>query len=96
LIKQGELNAIEIVKKRRVKWPREEEELCALDAELKDFNCEDLDKMDLKGESDKEKEDGELDVSMSDETSDESLSEWQVRTRKEARTLLQQRKTNWI
>ena len=70
LIKQGELNAVEPVKKRKVKWPSEEEELCALDAELKDFNCEDLDKMDLKGESDEEKEDEELDVSMSDEMSD--------------------------
>jgi len=58
------------VKKRKVKWPSKEEELCALDAELKDFNYEDLDKMDLKGESDKEKEDGELDVSMSGEISD--------------------------
>jgi len=37
---------------------------------LKDFIYEDLNKMDLKGESDKEKEDGELDVSMSDEISD--------------------------
>jgi len=64
LIKQGKLNAIEPVKKRKVKWPSKKEELCALDAELKDFNYEDLDKMDLKGESDEEKEDGELDVSM--------------------------------
>ena len=48
VIKQGKLNAIEPVKKRKVKWPSEEEELCALDAELKDFNYEDLDKMDLK------------------------------------------------
>jgi len=40
-------------------------------AELKDFNYEDLDKMDLKGESDEGKEDGELDISMSDEISDE-------------------------
>ena len=71
LIKQGKLNAIEPVKKRKVKWPSEEEELCALDAKLKDFNCEDLNKMDLKGESDKEKEDEELDVSMSDEISNE-------------------------
>jgi len=71
LIKQGKLNAIEPVKKRKVTWPSEEEELCALDAKLKDFNCEDLNKMDLKGESDKEKEDEELDVSMSDEISNE-------------------------
>jgi len=70
-IKKGEPNAIEPVKKRKVKRPNEEEELCALDAELKDFNYKDLDKMDLKGESDKEKGDGELDVSMSDEISDE-------------------------
>jgi len=71
VIKKGELNVIEPVKKRKVKWPSKEEELCALDAELKDFNYEDLDKMDLNGEADKEKEDGELDMSMSDEISDE-------------------------
>jgi len=71
LIKKGKLNAIEPMKKRKVKWPSEEEELCALDAELKDFNYEDLDKMDLNGEADEEKEDGELNVSMSDEISDE-------------------------
>jgi len=72
LIKQGELNAVQPVKKRKVKWPsKEEEELCTLNAKLKDFNCEDLDKLDLKGKSNKEKEDGELDVSMSDEISDE-------------------------
>jgi len=62
VIKKGELNAIEPVKKRTVKWPSEEEELCALDAELKDFNYKELNKMDLKGESDEEKEDGELDT----------------------------------
>jgi len=38
VIKKGELNAVEPVKKRKVKWPSEEEELCALDAKLKDFN----------------------------------------------------------
>jgi len=38
---------------------------------LKDFNYEDLNKTDLKGESEEEKEDGELDISMSDEISDE-------------------------
>jgi len=38
---------------------------------LKDFNYEDLDKMDLNGEADEEKEDGGLDISMSDEISDE-------------------------
>jgi len=71
-IKQSKLNAVEPMKKRKVKWPsKEEEELCALDAELKDFNYKDLDKMDLKGESDEEKEDGELDISMLDEISDE-------------------------
>jgi len=59
------------MKKSKVKWPSEEEELCALDAELEDFNYEDLDKMDLKGESDKEKEEGELDLSASEEVSNE-------------------------
>jgi len=38
---------------------------------LKDFNYKDLDKIDLKGESDKENENGELDISMSDEISHE-------------------------
>jgi len=58
VIKKSELNAVEPVKKCKVKWPGKEEELCALDAELKDFNCEDLDKMDLNGESEDEKEEG--------------------------------------
>jgi len=39
---------------------------------LKDLNNEDLDKMDLKGESNKEKKDGELDISMLDEISHEA------------------------
>ena len=71
VIKKGKLNAIEPMKKRKVKWPSEEEELCALDAELKDFNYEDLDKMDLNGESKDEKEEGEVDLSASEEFSDE-------------------------
>jgi len=71
VIKKGELNAVEPVKKRKVKWPSEEEELCALDAMLKDFNCKDLNKMDLNGEADEEKEDGEVDISVLDEISDE-------------------------
>jgi len=66
LAKQQELNAIELkkiepVKKRKVKWPTEEEEkeeLCALDVQLKDFNCDDLENLDLKSESE-----GELDIS---------------------------------
>jgi len=70
-IKKGKLNAVEPVKKHKVKWPSKEEELCALDVESKDFNYQDLDKMNLNGEPDEEKEDGELDVSMSDEISDE-------------------------
>jgi len=71
VIKKGELNAIELVKERKVKWPSEEEEICTLNAELKDFNYEDLDKMDLNGEAEEEKENGELDISMSDEISNE-------------------------
>jgi len=71
VMKKSELNAVEPVKKCKVKWPSEEEELCALDAELKDFNYEDLDKMDLKGESEDEKEEGEMDLSASEEISDE-------------------------
>jgi len=69
VIKKGELNAVEPVKKRKVNWPSAEEELCALNAELKDFNYEDLDKMDLKGESKDEKEEGELDLSAAEEVS---------------------------
>jgi len=65
VIKKSELNAIEPVKKRKVKWPSEE------DAELKDFNYEDMDKMDLKGESEDEHEEGEVDLSASEEVSDE-------------------------
>jgi len=68
VIKKSELNAVEPVKKHKVKWTSER---CALDAELKDFNCEDLDKMDLKGESEDEKEEGELDLSASEEVSNE-------------------------
>jgi len=75
VIKKSELNAVEPVKKRKVNWPSEEEELCALDAELKDFKCEDLDKMDLKGESKDEKEEGQMDLSASEEVSDE-VSVW--------------------
>jgi len=71
VIKKSELNAIEPVKNRKVKWPSEEAELCNLDAELKDFCCEDLDKMDLNGESEDEKEEGEVDLSASEEVSDE-------------------------
>jgi len=66
VIKKSELNAVEPMKKRKVKWPSKEEELCALDAELKDFNYEDMDKMDLS-----EKEEGEMDLSASEEVSDE-------------------------
>jgi len=75
VIKKSELNAIEPVKKRKVNWPSKEEELCALDAKLKDFNYEDLDKMDLKGESEEEKEEGEMDLSALEEVSDE-VSVW--------------------
>jgi len=71
VIKKIELNAIEPVKKRKVNWPSKEEELCALDAELKDFDHEDLDKKDLKGESEDKKEEGEMDLSASEDISDE-------------------------
>jgi len=70
-INKSKLNAVEPVKKRKVNWPSEEEGLCALDAELKDFNYEDLDKMDLKGESEDQKEERELDLSALEEVSDE-------------------------
>jgi len=71
VIKKSELNAIEPVKKCKVNWPNEEEELCALDAELKDFNYKDLDKMDHQEESKDKKEEGEIDLSASEEVSDE-------------------------
>ena len=82
LIKQQELNAIELtrkvepVKKRKVKWPSAEELkgeqlLDSFDAELKDFNYGDLEQLDLKEGSDDEKEDGEMDISTTDEVSDE-------------------------
>jgi len=67
VIKKSELNAIEPVKKRKVKWPSEEEELCALDSELKDFNYEDMDMDKLVI---KDPEDGEVDDdSVTDEVS---------------------------
>ena len=70
VIKKSELNAIEPVKKRKVNWPSEEEELCALDAELKDFNYEDMDKMDMGKLVIKDPEDGEVeDDSITDELS---------------------------
>jgi len=69
VMKKSELNAIEPVKKRKVKWPSEEEELCALDAELK-FNCEDMNKMDMDKLVIKDPEDGEVDDdSVTDEAS---------------------------
>ena len=82
LIKKQELNAIELtrkvksVKKRKVKWPstedlKEEQVLDSFDAELKDFNYGDLQQLDLKERSDDEKEDGEMDLSITDEVSDE-------------------------
>jgi len=59
VIKKSELNAIEPVKKRKVKWPSEDdEELCALNAELKDFNYDD---MDMDRLVIKDPEDGEVD-----------------------------------
>jgi len=68
LIKAQELNAIEPVKKRKVNWPEEDDELdmSALDIELKDFNYSNLDQMDITGGEGKE--DGEVN-SISDEVS---------------------------
>jgi len=68
------------VKKHKVKWPsaaklEEEQALDSFDAELKDFNYGDLEQLDLKEGSDDEKEDGEMDISVSDEVSDE-VSVW--------------------
>jgi len=70
LIEQGKLKAIKPVKKRKVKWPSKDQELCALDAQLKNFNCKDLSQMDI-AKSDEAMNDGELDLSMSDEVSNE-------------------------
>ena len=92
LIKKGELDTVDLtkkvwpVKKRKVKWPSKEEEqeqeLCALDVVLKNFNHEDLDEM----------ENWMSPCQMKQPM--KSLSEWQVRIRKEAQTLLQQQKIN--
>jgi len=82
LIKQQELNAIELTrkvesaKKRKVKWPsaedlKEEQVLDSFDAMLKDFNYGDLEQLDLKEGSDDKKEGGEMDISVSEEVSDE-------------------------
>ena len=71
LSKKIDLNIIEPVKKRKVKWPTAEDEdldLAAIDKELKDFNYGDLDQMDIVDGADEEKEDGEVD-SISDEVS---------------------------
>ena len=72
LTKQLEVNAIEPVKKHKVKWPSTEEvdemDLAAIDAELKEFNYGDLDKMDIADDASEDKEDGELD-SIKDEVS---------------------------
>jgi len=82
LIKQQELNAIELtkkvepVKKRKVKWPsaedlKEEQVLDSFNAKLKDFNYGDLEQLDLKEGSDDEKEEGEMGISVTDEVSNE-------------------------
>ena len=67
LSKKLELHSVEKepVKKRKVKWPSAEEEkdemdLAALDAELKDFSYGDLDKMDINDKDDDDQEDGEV------------------------------------
>jgi len=64
------------VKKRKVKWPsaeelKSEQLLDSFDAELKDFNYGNLEQLDLKEGSDEEKEDGEMDISVTNEASDE-------------------------
>jgi len=80
LIKQQEPNTIELkkkdepVKKRKVKWPsaedlKDEQVLDTFDAELKDFNYGDLERLEIKDGSDNEKEDGEMDISVSNEIS---------------------------
>jgi len=54
---------------------KKEQALDSFDAELKDFNYGDLEQLDLKEGSDDEKEDGEMDISITDEASDE-VSVW--------------------
>jgi len=99
LIKQQELNAIELtrkvepIKKRKVKWPsaedlKEEQVLDSFDAELKDFNYGNLEQLDLR-------KDPMMRRKMEKWTSlsrmkhpMKFLSEWQARIRKEARMLL--------
>jgi len=91
LIKQGKLNAVEPVKKCKVNWPsteeKEEAELWALDAELKDFNCEDLDWISRESPMRKRKKE-RWKPPCQKKFPMKSLSEWQVRIRKEPRMLL--------
>jgi len=83
-MKKGKLNAIEPVKKRKVKWPREEEELCALNAELKDFNHKTSTTW-ISKESPTRKRKMERSISPCRmKFPMKSLSEWHVRIRKEA------------
>jgi len=51
--------------------PNQEQVLDSFDAELKDFNYGDLEQLDLKEGSNDEKEDGEMDISITAEVSDE-------------------------
>jgi len=63
VFKKGELNAIEPVKKRKVKWPSEEEErdeLCKLDAELQEFNYDDMEKLVIKDPDDEESDNASI------------------------------------
>jgi len=65
---------------------------------LKEFNCKDLDKLDLNGESDEEKEEGEMDVSVPGEITNEvSVSKkGQDKTGSSNAPAVQQQKTNQI
>jgi len=93
MIKKSELNAVEPMKKRKVKWPsEEEEELCALDAELRKNSTA---RTWTRWTFPKRKKEKWISPHRK-KFPMKSLSEWQVRTRKEARKLLQKKKMNQI
>jgi hypothetical protein len=66
-----DLNVIEPVKKRKVNWPEKEinHEIDLIDQELAKFNYGELDKIDIDTDDNTKKEDGEVDLPISDEVS---------------------------
>jgi hypothetical protein len=64
-----DLNVIEPVKKRKINWPEKEinNEIDLIDQELAKFNYGELDKIDIDTDNNTKKEDGEVDLPISDE-----------------------------